>query len=133
MLRSQVRAESWAYILNYLNSGLGEPWAGQIRQWDFEASTRKDPKLTDDEVNLGAEELTGSEKCSCFNIYLKPGTGYAWAGHDKLNLEWTRTFSFLVSSLLNLGRDPPIGSKMLYSNKLPKMWYWKSLSCTWKG
>ena len=27
-------------------------------------------------------------------------------------MEWTGTFSFFVSSLENLGRDPPIGSKI---------------------
>lgn len=61
MLGRQSRAEERAYICNYLNSGFGEPCAGQMRPWDFEDPIIKDPKLTDEEVNLGADELTGSE------------------------------------------------------------------------
>ena len=68
MLGRQSRAEGRAYIFNYLNSGFGEPCAGQMRPWDFEDPIINDPKLTDDEVNLGADELTGSEKKSLVSL-----------------------------------------------------------------
>ena len=68
MLRRQSRAAGRVYICNYLNSGFGEPCAGQMRPWDFEDPIINDPKLTDDEVNLGADELTGSEKKSLVSL-----------------------------------------------------------------
>ena len=68
MLKRQSRAAGRVYICNYLNSGFGEPCAGQMRPWDFEDPIINDPKLTDDEVNLGAGELTGSEKKSLVSL-----------------------------------------------------------------
>lgn len=47
-------------LITYLNSGLGDPWAGHTRQCDFEDATIKEPKLTDDDVNFGADDPTAS-------------------------------------------------------------------------
>ena len=44
----------------YLNSGFGDPWAGHARQCDFEDATIKEPKLTDEVVNFGADDPTAS-------------------------------------------------------------------------
>ena len=60
------------------------------------------------ELPIGSTKMTKWSKHLAF--YLNWGLGWAWAGHTILRIDFSSNIPFLVSVLVNLGDDPPIGS-----------------------
>ena len=110
--------------INYLNEGLGEAWALQLRPRALLLCLTR-LEVLDSTENLGADVPRGAEnpkvRWSQLETNLNAGVGEAWAGQTRLRLSPTWKLWSWAVTVENLGRELPMGSEQ---KKVDDTWHW---------